>query len=123
MKRIGFISILDGVVALIVLLMFSSLIFSYLRKTPDLEEVFIYRQGYDILTVLEHKNFSSTSSVFANTPQSICVRLELYDSSLTLLSTEYKTGCGTANVNEKVIWRTFIDGQNFKMAKLAIWRK
>jgi hypothetical protein len=119
----GFISTLDTVFALLALLIFSTIIFSYLQKTPDINDVFIYRQAYDIMTVLEYTNFSNPSSVFINTPSSLCMRLEVYDSTMTLLSTYYKTNCDASNINEKITWRTFIDGQNIRMAKLAVWRK
>ena len=119
----GFISTLDAVFALLALLIFSTIIFSYLQKTPDINDVFVYRQAYDIMTVLEYTNFSDPSSVFINTPSSLCMRLEVYDSSMTLLSTYYKVNCDVSNINEKITWRTFIDGQNFRMAKLAVWRK
>jgi len=119
----GFISTLDAIFALLSLLILSTIIFSYLQKKPDIDEVFIYRQAYDILTVMEYTNFSNPSLVFTNTPSSLCMRLEIYDSSMTLLSTYYKSGCDEYNVNEKTTWRTFIDGQDFRLAKLAIWRR
>jgi hypothetical protein len=120
----GFISLLDGIVALMILLLFSTIIFSFLQKSPDINEVFIYHQGYDILTVLEYTNFSNPTSVFQNTGGSLCMRLEIYSGvASSLISTYYKTGCPENDENEKILWRTFINGQEFRTAKLAVWRK
>ncbi|MEM4133761.1 MAG: hypothetical protein QXO35_03535 [Candidatus Micrarchaeia archaeon] len=120
----GFIAMLDAMFGLIALLLFSTIIFSYLQKGPSFYDAFIYKQGYDILTVLEYTNFSNPSYVFQQTSGSLCMRLEMYNGvGGTLISTYYKTGCDPSNVNEKIAWRTFIDGNQFKTAKLAIWRK
>lgn len=120
----GFMAILDAIFALMALLIFSTIIFSYLQKSPSNDEVFMYKQAYDVLTVLEYTNFSNPQYVFQQTPGSLCMRLEIYDGvGGTLVSTYYKLGCDSSNTNEKITWRTFIDGSQFRTAKLAIWRK
>ncbi len=120
----GFVSILDAMFALIALLLFSTIIFSYFQNLPSLYDIFIYKQGYDVLTVLEYTNFSNPTYVFQQTSDNLCMRLEIYNGVAgTLLSTYYKSGCDPSNINEKIAWRTFIDGNQFKTAKLAVWRK
>lgn len=123
-KAKGFISILDAIFGLMALLLFSTIIFSYFQNLPSLYDIFIYKQGYDVLTVLEYTNFSNPTLVFQQSSNNICMRLEIYNGVAgTLLSTYYKSGCDPSNINEKIAWRTFIDGNQFKTAKLAIWRK
>lgn len=119
----GFIAILDLVFALMALIIFTTIIFSYIQKFPSLDDVYIYKQGYDVLTVLEYRNFSNPTYVFQQTSDSLCLRLEIYSSvGGSLISVHYKPGC-TSSINEKITWRTFIDGNQFKTAKLAVWRK
>ncbi len=120
----GFIAVLDALIALIMLVMFTTIIFSQLQNLPSLNEALIFKQGYDILSVLEYTNFSDPQAVFFETSGPLCMRLELYNGVASQKTGYYvKSGCDYNYVNEKTIWRTYVVEGEFKTAKLAIWMK
>jgi len=101
------------------------LIANTILKEPVAPPIQMQRQGMDVLTVLENLNrFYSPSSVFAETSDSYCTRLEVYNgTSATMDASFVKAGCPAANSDESVVWRTSTAGGRFKTVKLAIWVK
>ena len=124
MEYKGFIAVLDALIALMLLVMFTTIIFSQLQKSPSLNDALIFKQGYDILSVLEYTNFSDPQGVFSETSAPLCMRLELYNGIASQRTGYYvKNGCDYNYESERTIWRTFVEEGEFKTAKLAIWSR
>lgn len=120
----GFIAVLDALIALILLVMFTTIIFSHLQKSPSLNDALLFKHGYDILTVLEYTNFSDPQAVFYQTSGPLCMRLEVFDGiGSNRIGYYVKGGCEYNYISEKTIWRTFMVEGDFRTAKLAIWSK
>jgi hypothetical protein len=124
-SRKGFVALLDAIAAIIVLITFSGIIASALQQRIFNPQVQLMRQGMDVLTVLEYsKAFYSPYAVFAETSDSVCMRLDVYNGTSSDIDyTALKAGCPSSSAVEKVIWRSFVNGRQFNSAKLAVWVK
>jgi len=123
--RKGFIALVDATIALFVLVSFAVVINGILQQALLSPPIELQRQGMAVLTVLEYTDsFYSPAAVFAETSDSVCMRLEVYNGTSTALDyTATKSGCPASASSETVIWRTFVDGSQLRSASLAIWMK
>jgi len=123
--RKGFIFSFDAVFAILIAFFLILLIYNNILKEPALPPVQLQRQGMDVLAVLENLNrFYSPGTTFAETSDSYCMRLEVYNGTSSVLDATFvKAGCPSADSDERMVWRATTFGNRFKTAKLAIWVK
>jgi hypothetical protein len=123
----GVVASIDAISAVLLALMFASMIRSvvYADIGSDDLELQLQRQAMDVLSVLEYSNaFNSPTTTLSETSSSICARLELYTGAKASKTHVYtKLGCPESSADEIVVWRTYIVGGEMKTAKLAIWFK
>jgi hypothetical protein len=124
-NRKGFIFSFDAVFAILIVFFLIALIFNNILKEPAMPPIQMQRQGMDVLAVLENLNrFYNSSTTFAETSDSYCMRLEMYNGTSSVIDATFvKAGCPSADSDERVVWRTATFGNRFKTAKLAIWVK
>ena len=130
----GFVVTLDAVVALVLSLFFVSNTFSIVNSFPSYESVSyvkLQRIGADALNLMEMTNsFGSqpaVNSVFQQTGDQICMRLEIYNQSFSPAqkkNTFLKSGCTyKTDVGEERAFRTFYQDGYFKYAVISVWLK
>jgi len=123
---------IDAIIAIIILIAFTSASFYYLKNmNNDFGENDLFQISQDSLAVLELNNelqnaitTSSTSNiqVFIDNllPSHVCADIMLYDSSDTLQLNTTKTNCISSDETSASI-RTFIVNNNFYYAKMRSW--
>jgi hypothetical protein len=123
--RKGFVALLDAIMAILVVMVFSGMITTTLQQKIFDPQVQLQRQGMDVLTVLERSGaFYAPDAVLSETSDATCMRLEVYNSTSSAVDyTAVKAGCPPSNGNERVVWRSFVRNGQFGSAKLAIWVK
>ena len=121
----GFIFSVDALFAVIIAFAFLIIIFSILTKVSPSFPFNLLRQGMSVVTVLEHLNtFDSPLETFAETSDSVCMRLEVFNGTgSVLVSTFVKAGCPLTNELEYVVWRSSTRNNEFKTLKLSMWLK
>jgi len=130
----GFVVTLDAVIALVLSLFFVSYTFSIVNSFPSYESVSyikLQRIGEDALNIMEMTNSfgsqSAINTVFQQTGDQICMRLEIYNQSFTpsaKKNTFLKSGCTyKTDVGEERAFRTFYQDGYFKYAVISVWLK
>jgi len=131
----GFVVSMDAIIALLISLFFVSYTYSIVNSFSDYDSISyvkLQRMGEDALNVMEATNaFGSQSlanSVFQQTGDQICMRLEVYNQSFDPLqkkNTFLKQGCTHKKgiQGEEQVFRTFYSGGNFYYAVISVWLK
>jgi len=125
MPKKGFVASVDAIFALLLAIMFISVALSIVNQRFTPLDAQPQRQAMDILTVLEYGNsFYSPSATMAEMSNALCARLEIYNGTSANMVAEFvKTGCPHSDSDEKTAWRTFIRGDQFMTARVAVWFK
>lgn len=123
--RKGFVASLDAVFSLLLAILFVTMILSVIRDEPELPPLQLQREAMDVLTVLENRNaFRSPDTTLAETSDSICARLEIYDWAEGAMVAQFvKPGCPLSDSEERMSWRSFVNGSRMMTAKLIVWVK
>ena len=132
----GFVVSIDSIIAILLSVLFVSYAFSIVNSFPSYESISyvkLQRIGEDTLRIMEMTNsFNSQSainSIFQQTGDQICMRLEIYNQSFQQSQKKdlfVKPGCTAKKDQEKTeerVFRTFYSDGNFKYAVISVWLK
>ncbi len=129
----AFIVSLDAILAVFVTLAFILASGFFIERTQyaSWEDVILQSVAFDILCVADEQGIlhsfmtkhGSVKPLFHLTPNGVCARLDVYDSSGSLFTSSSKAGCSDFAPTSTVAKRTFIYSNSIYLAEVLVWLK